>query len=64
MVDAYSTVFIPIDGGTIGFAIFLIILGGALARRKQAGMGDRHGDLLASLLSDLFVVGVLVRAVE
>ncbi len=37
VVDAYSTLFIPIDGGTIGFAIFLSILGAALARRKQAG---------------------------
>ena len=37
LVDAYSTIFIPIDGGTIGFAIFLMILGAALARRKQAG---------------------------
>ena len=63
VVDAYSTVFIPIDGGTIGFAIFLIILGGALARRKQAGWVIAMVIFSLSLLGDLFLVGVLVWGV-
>ena len=63
VVDAYSTLFIPIDGGTIGFAIFLIILGGALARRKQAGWVIAMVIFSLSLLGDLFLVGVLVWGV-
>ena len=63
VVDAYSTVFIPIDGGTVGFAIFLIILGGALARRKQAGWVIAMVIFSLSLLGDLFLVGVLVWGV-
>ena len=35
LVDAYSTVFLPIDGGSIGLAALLLIVGGALARRKR-----------------------------
>ena len=37
VVDLYSTVFIPIDGSSVGAAAFLLILGGALARRKRVG---------------------------
>jgi lysyl-tRNA synthetase class 2 len=66
LVDAYSTIFIPIDGGTIGFAILLLILGAALARRKQAGWVIAMIIFCLALLGDvLVVVGLLVAtAVE
>ena len=63
VVDAYSTVFVPIDGGTVGFAVFMVILGGALARRKQAGWVIAMIIFVLSLLGDLFLVGVLVSGV-
>ena len=53
VVDAYSTLFVPIDGGTVGFAVFLLILGGALARRKQAGWVIALIIFALSLLGDL-----------
>ena len=56
VVDGYSTLFFPIDGGTIGFAIFLLILGGALARRKQAGWVIAMVIFSVALLGDLVVV--------
>ncbi|MET1008273.1 MAG: hypothetical protein ABWX96_22190, partial [Propionibacteriaceae bacterium] len=37
VVDFFSTIFIPIDGSSVGAAAFLVILGAALARRKRAG---------------------------
>lgn len=61
-VDAYSTLFVPIDGGTIGFAVFLLILGGALARRKQAGWVLAMIIFSVSLLGDLVVVIGLLGA--
>ncbi len=63
VVDAYSTFFVPIDGGTIGFAVFLVILGGALARRKQAGWVIAMIIFVLSLLGDVFLVGVLIAGV-
>jgi lysyl-tRNA synthetase, class II len=62
LVDAYSTIFIPIDGGTIGFAIFLLILGAALARRKQAGWVITMIIFGLTLLGDLIVVIALLVA--
>ena len=62
VVDAYSTLFIPIDGGTIGFAIFLLILGAALARRKQAGWVIAMIIFSVTLLGDLIVVIALLVA--
>ena len=62
VVDAYSTLFIPIDGGTIGFAIFLLILGAALARRKQAGWVIAMIIFGITLLGDLIVVIALLVA--
>ena len=61
-VDAYSALFVPIDGGTIGFAVFLLILGGALARRKQAGWVLAMVIFSFSLLGDLVVVVGLLGA--
>ncbi len=63
VVDAYSTLFVPIDGGTVGFAVFLLILGGALARRKQAGWVIALIIFALSLLGDLVVVLGLVLSV-
>ena len=62
LVDAYSTIFIPIDGGTIGFAIFVLILGAALARRKQAGWVIAMIIFGLTLLGDLIVVIALLVA--
>jgi lysyl-tRNA synthetase, class II len=37
LVDAYSTVFVPIDGGSIALAAVMLVVGAALARRKRIG---------------------------
>ncbi len=59
-VDLFSTVFFPIDGGTIGFAVFLVILGAALGRRKQAAWVIALAIFGLSLLLDLVLVAELV----
>ena len=35
LVDVFSTLFFPIDGVSIGVAVFLLLLGAALARRAK-----------------------------
>ncbi len=62
VVDLYSTVFFPIDGGTIGFAVFLFILGLALGRRKQVAWVIVLAMFGLSLLADVVVVFGLVVA--
>ncbi|WP_375424221.1 bifunctional lysylphosphatidylglycerol synthetase/lysine--tRNA ligase LysX [uncultured Friedmanniella sp.] len=57
VVDVYSTVVLPVDGGTLGFAIFLAIIGGALARRKQTAW------VVALVLCGLSLVGDLLAVV-
>ncbi len=63
VVDAYSTVVLPVDGGTLGFAIFLAIVGGALARRKQTAWVVALVLCGISLVSDLLAVTGLVLGV-
>jgi lysyl-tRNA synthetase, class II len=61
LVDLYSTAFVPIDSGTIGFAVFLLLLGAALARRKRTGWVLALVIFGISLVTDLaVVVGLLV----
>jgi lysyl-tRNA synthetase class 2 len=55
-VDAYSTAVLPVDGGTIGYGIFLVIVGGALARRKQAAWVVALALCAISLVSDVLAV--------
>ncbi|MCW2810671.1 MAG: Lysyl-tRNA synthetase, partial [Friedmanniella sp.] len=59
-VDGYSTLFVPIDGGTVGFGVFLLILGAALARRKQVGWVVAMVLFGLSLVADLAAVGSLL----
>ncbi len=62
LVDAYSTLVLPVDGGTVGFAIFLLILGSGLARRKQTAWVVVLVLFGVSLLGDLLGVVGLTRA--
>ncbi|MFL6028025.1 MAG: bifunctional lysylphosphatidylglycerol synthetase/lysine--tRNA ligase LysX [Friedmanniella sp.] len=62
-VDVYSTVALPVDGGTIGYAIFLAMIAAGLARRKQAALVVALAICALSLVSDVVaVVGVLLAA--
>jgi lysyl-tRNA synthetase class 2 len=56
VVDLYSTLFIPIDGSSVGAAAFLVILGGALARRKRAGWVISVALLGVVVAADLLLV--------
>ncbi|MCW2802323.1 MAG: lysine--tRNA ligase [Propionibacteriaceae bacterium] len=60
LVDVISTVFVPIDSGTIGFAAFAVILGGALARRKRVGWVVAMVIFGVTVLVDLALLIVLV----
>jgi lysyl-tRNA synthetase class 2 len=61
IVDLYSTVFIPIDGGSVAVAVFLLVLGGALARRKRVAWLITIIWMSGLLLVDLFTVAVLAQ---
>lgn len=56
-LDLYSTVFLPIEDGTVGVAVFAIIVGAALARRKKAGW------VVAMVLLSLVLIGDLLSVV-
>ncbi|HEY0238971.1 MAG TPA: bifunctional lysylphosphatidylglycerol synthetase/lysine--tRNA ligase LysX, partial [Friedmanniella sp.] len=62
LVDLCSTLFFPIDGGSIGFGIFLLLLGAALARRKRVGWVLALIIFTFFLLGDLAVVTGLVAS--
>jgi lysyl-tRNA synthetase class 2 len=56
VVDLYSTVFIPIDGSSVGAAAFLLIVGAALARRKRVGWIIAVGLFCIVVLADIVLV--------
>ena len=62
IVDVYSTVFLPIDGGSLGLVVGLFIVGAALNRRKRVGwtIAIIVGALV--LFADLVVIVLLVIA--
>ena len=62
LVDVFSTAFLPIDGGSLGLVVALLIVGAALSRRKRIGwtIAIVVGSLV--LLGDLLVIGVIVAA--
>ncbi|MGI3783003.1 MAG: hypothetical protein ACRYG2_19755, partial [Janthinobacterium lividum] len=62
LVDVCSTVFFPIDEGSIGFGVFLLLLGAALARRKRVGWVLALVIFTFFLLTDLAVVTGLVAS--
>jgi lysyl-tRNA synthetase class 2 len=62
VVDAFSTVLFPVDEGSIGFGIFLLLLGAALARRKRVGWVLALVIFTFFLLTDLAVVAGLVAS--
>ena len=63
IVDVYSTVFVPIDGGSVGFAALLLVLGAGLARRKRVAWLITIVWMSGLLLIDLFTVAVLALLV-
>ena len=60
LVDAYSTVFLPIDGGSVGVAAVMLVVGAALARRKRVGWLLAVAACAVVLASDLLSVFVLL----
>ncbi|WP_204920464.1 bifunctional lysylphosphatidylglycerol synthetase/lysine--tRNA ligase LysX [Microlunatus panaciterrae] len=60
VIDVVSTLFIPIDSSTVGVAVFLVILGAALARRKRMGLVVALIFLAGILLNSLLYVGILL----
>ncbi|MGI3786766.1 MAG: phosphatidylglycerol lysyltransferase domain-containing protein, partial [Janthinobacterium lividum] len=62
LVDVCSTLFFPIDGGSIGFGVFLLLLGAALARRKRVAWVLALIIFTFFLLTDLAVVTGLVAS--
>ncbi|SDU82781.1 lysyl-tRNA synthetase, class II [Microlunatus sagamiharensis] len=62
LVDLCSTVFFPVDGASIGFAVFLLLLGAALARRKHVAWVLALVIFGFFLLTDLAVVTGLVAS--
>ncbi|WP_232506131.1 bifunctional lysylphosphatidylglycerol synthetase/lysine--tRNA ligase LysX [Microlunatus flavus] len=56
LVDVCSTLFFPVDGASIGFAVFLLLLGAALARRKHVAWVLALVIFSFFLLTDLAVV--------
>ena len=62
LVDVASTLFFPIDEGSIGFGVFLLLLGAALARRKRVGWVLALVIFGFFLLTDLAVVTGLVAS--
>ena len=61
-VDIYSTIFFPIDGGSLGLVVALFIVGAALNRRKRVGWTIAVVAGAVVLLADLAVVILLVSA--
>ncbi len=62
VVDLCSTLFFPVDGGSIGFGVFLLLLGAALARRKRVAWVLALVIFVFFLLTDLAVVTGLVAS--
>ena len=62
LVDLCSTLFFPVDEGSIGFGIFLLLLGATLARRKRVGWVLALVLFTFFLLTDLAVVTGLVAS--
>ena len=62
LVDLFSTVAIPIDGGSFGLVVLLLIMGGALARGKRVGWLFTVIAFGIILLGDLLAVLLLVTA--
>jgi lysyl-tRNA synthetase class 2 len=62
LVDVCSTLFFPIDEGSIGFGVFLLLLGATLARRKRVGWVLALVIFTFFLLTDLAVVTGLVAS--
>ena len=60
LVDIYSTVFLPIDGGSLGVVVGLLIVGGALARRKRIGWTIAVVVGVLVLLGDLLTIVTVV----
>ena len=42
LVDLYSTIFVPIDGGSLGLVVALFIVGGRLVAAQAHRLDDRH----------------------
>ena len=63
LVDVYSTVSFPIDGGSIGLVVGLLIVGAALSRRKRIGwtIAVVAGTIVA--LGDALVVVLVILSV-
>ncbi len=62
LVDVCSTLFFPVDEGSIGFGVFLLLLGATLARRKRVGWVLALVIFTFFLLTDLAVVTGLVAS--
>jgi lysyl-tRNA synthetase, class II len=62
LVDAFSTIFVPIDSGSLGLVVGLLIVGAALGRRKRIGwiIAVVVGSLV--LLGDLLAIVIIVAA--
>jgi lysyl-tRNA synthetase, class II len=62
LIDAFSTIVFPIDGGSLGLVVGLVIVGGALARRKRIGwiIAIVFGGIvmLGDLLTIVLIVGI------
>ena len=64
LVDVCSTLFFPVDEGSIGLGVFLLLLGAALARRKRVGWVLALILFVFFLLTDLAVVTGLVASLS
>ena len=64
LVDVWSTLFFPVDEGSIGLGVFLLLLGAALARRKRVGWVLALVLFGFFLLTDLAVVTGLVASLS
>jgi lysyl-tRNA synthetase class 2 len=62
-VDLYSTLFVPIDGGSIGIAALFLILGAGLSRRKRVAWLVSVIGFGMVLLGDVLTVGLFVGQV-
>ena len=62
LVDVCSTLLFPVDEGSIGFGVFLLLLGATLARRKRVGWVLALVIFGFFLLTDLAVVTGLVAS--
>ncbi|GAB2595632.1 bifunctional lysylphosphatidylglycerol synthetase/lysine--tRNA ligase LysX [Microlunatus antarcticus] len=62
LVDVCSTLLFPVDEGSIGFGVFLLLLGATLARRKRVGWVLALVIFGFFLITDLAVVTGLVAS--